>query len=167
MVTIEKPHLREYRWSGFPLLCRGGKLPKWLHGDDVLRWYHWDIESRKDRRAYEEYLQTRAEACWTSNGDEQNEEEWRKIRRGWFLGGEEIRDRLEEMAALVVKGRKRSSYKGEALRQHDQSEAQQLLWRGLRRLRLTLPEARKLRENDPRKQGLIWLVKSQTVVRDQ
>ena len=37
---------------------------------------------------------------------------------------------------------------------------------GLQKLGLSLGEARELRQNDIRKQGLMWLVKSQTVVTD-
>jgi len=57
--------------------------------------------------------------------------------------------------------------RGEMLRKHDAAEAGVLLERGLESLGLTLGEARKLRQNDPRKQALIWLVKSRTVVPDQ
>jgi len=42
--------------------------------------------------------------------------------------------------------------------------AEQLLQEGLAVLGMTLSEARALRHNDPRKQGLAWLVRNSTVV---
>lgn len=89
------------------------------------------------------------------------------IRRGWYLGGEEFREKLEELAEKVVKGKRRASYAGEVLKRHDAAEAQRILETGLERVGLKLEEARELKQNDPRKQGLSWLVRSQTVVRDE
>jgi len=165
LVNGEQPRLKDYRWSSFPGFCQGRRLPGWLRGAEVLAWHHWKIEKRRDREAYENYLQERAQECWEDAGREN--EEWKQLRRGWFVGGENFRDKLEELAARVAKGRKRHSYAGEMLRKHDATEAGELLKRGLEGLGLTLNEARNLRQNDPRKQALIWLVKSRKVVRDQ
>ena len=48
----------------------------------------------------------------------------------------------------------------------DEVQAARLLEAGLRKLGLSQEEARNLRQNDLRKQGLMWLVKSRTVVQD-
>ena len=108
------------------------------------------------------YLQKRAKECWNKEAGTEFEE----LRRGWFLGGEEFRERLETLAAKVVKDRKRESYGSSALRRHDEVQAARVLEAGLKKLGLTQEEARHLRQNDLRKQGLMWLVKSQTVVKD-
>ena len=165
LVNEENPELKDYRWSSFPSFCRGGCLPPWLRGADVLTWHHWKIEKRKDREAYKNYLEDRAKECRENQGGEN--EDWKKSRRGWLFGGEDFRDKLEELASLVVKGRKQHSYAKEMLRKHDATEAGALVERGLGGLGLALGEARKLRQNDPRKQALIWLVKSRSVVSDQ
>lgn len=165
LVNAERPRLRDYRWSSFPAFCRGGSLPSWLRGGDVLGWHHWKIEKRKDREAYEDYLQSRTRECWGERSRE--DEDWKELRRGWFLGGEDFRDKLEQLAAHVVEGRRRQSYTGEMLGRHDVTVATDLLGCGLEALQLTLHEAQNLRQNDPRKQALIWLVKSRTVVGDQ
>ena len=48
---------------------------------------------------------------------------------------------------------------------HDKSEAGRLLEAGVKALGLAgIEDARKLRKNDKRKQALVWLVKSRTVV---
>ncbi len=165
LVNAANPRLKDYGWSSFPAFCRGGGLPEWLHGGEVLSWHHWKIEKRKDRASYEDYLEDRAKECRENEGEEN--EDWKKLRRGWFFGGEDFREKLEELASRIATGRKRHSYAGEMLRKHDAAEAGALLKRGLESLGLTLDEARKLRQNDPCKQALIWLVKSRTVVPDQ
>lgn len=143
-----------------------GRIPSLVAAwGDVLGWHHWEIEKRKDREAYEDYLQWRTRECW--GGRSREDEDWKELRRGWFLGGEDFRDKLEQLAAHVVKGRRRQSYTGEMLGRHDVTVATDLLECGLEALQLTLHEAQNLRQNDPRKQALIWLVKSRTVVGDQ
>lgn len=167
IVNAEKPELKSYRWSSFPTLCEGGVEPGWLNGGTVLGWHHWRTERGRDRAAYEKYLQGRAEECWENEGDAGEDEMLKAIRRGWYLGGEEFREKLEELAEEVVKGKRRESYAGEVLKRHDTAEAQRILESGLERMGLKLVDVRGLKQNDPRKQGLCWLVKSQTVVRDE
>ena len=164
IVNQENPRLKDYRWSSFPTICRGEGKTGWLQIDKVLSWHHWEWRRRKDRRAYEAYLQRRAKECW--NKEAGTDSEFEELRRGWFLGGEEFREKLETLAAKVVKDRKRESYSSSALRRHDEVQAARLLEAGLKKLGLTQEEARHLRQNDLRKQGLMWLVKSRTVVKD-
>ena len=109
-------------------------------------------------------MQRRAKECWDKK--EGTESEFEQLLRGWFLGREQFRKKLETLAAKVVKDRKRESYSSSALRRHDEVQAARLLEAGLRKLGLTQEEARHLRQNDLRKQGLMCLVKSRTVVQD-
>ena len=53
------------------------------------------------------------------------------------------------------------------MRGHEQKEAERLLAFGLEKLALTMGEAAGLKQADPRKQALAWLVKSRTVVGDE
>jgi REP element-mobilizing transposase RayT len=167
IVNADKPELKRYRWSSFPTLCEGEAGPGWLKGETVLGWHHWRSERSRDRQAYEKYLQRRAEECWENEEDAAEDEMLKAVRRGWYLGGEEFREKLEELAERVVKGKQRASYAGEVLKRHDAAEAERILETGLERMGLKLEEARGLKQNDPRKQGLSWLVRSQTVVRDE
>ena len=82
------------------------------------------------------------------------------------MGGDGFREGLEELASHVIKDRKRESYTTEALRRHDGNEAERLLARGLKALGLSLEEVRLLKQNNPRKQALAWLVKSNSSVPD-
>jgi hypothetical protein len=90
--------------------------------------------------------------------------QWGKIRRGWYWGGEEFKERLLGRVTAATAGKKHESFAGEAVRAHDERLAEQLLKEGLAALSLTLSAARTLRHNDRHKQGLAWLLRSSTVV---
>ena len=89
------------------------------------------------------------------------------MRRGWFFGGGEFRDRLENLVSGVVGKRKRKSYRGEELKTHDEGEAKRLLERALECLGLDRESVEAMRKSDVRKQALAWLMKSNTVVGDE
>lgn len=53
-----------------------------------------------------------------------------KIRRGWYLGESNFRQRLEEHLGGVVKGKARQSFSGEAKGAHDEAAAEAMMVRG-------------------------------------
>ncbi len=95
------------------------------------------------------------------------QDEWEDVRRGWFVGSGEFRRELLKRAGAAAGQRKRESFENEGLEGHDVETAERLLEAGLHALGLTEEEARGLRKNDPRKQGLAWWIKSRTVVGDE
>ena len=72
-----------------------------------------------------------------------------------------------DLAAAVVGEKKRESFSGGELRGYDESAAKELLESGLRALGETLGSVRTMRCNDPRKQALAWLIKRNTMARDE
>jgi REP element-mobilizing transposase RayT len=153
-----KPKLKDYAWSSFPGLCGFAKLPGWVDGKSVLGWHHWEMRRKSDRSAYWKYLESRA-----VEGEEK--EDLKVLRRGWFLGGEEFLDRLKGVVKGALGEKKRESFDGEAVSRHDEIEAEKLLKAGMRALGMAgIKEVKTLRKNDKRKQALVWLVKSRTVV---
>ena len=166
IVNKEKSVLKNYRWSSFPILCSGERTPKWLHGGRVFEWHRWNAARSRDRLAYERYLEGRARECWQDRNEADEPEEWQAIRRGWYFGSGEFRETLEELAGKAVEGLRRESFTGEALRKRDAAEALRVLNAGLKSLGMGRDEMRSLRKNDPRKQGLSWLVKTRTGIPD-
>jgi len=164
-LDAERPELKGYVWSSFPGLCRGRETPKWLDAGGVLWWHHWNPGKVRDRRMYEASLQKRAMECMEETTGK-SQEEWKPLRRGWYFGSDEFREKLQSLISDVVKNRKRKSYQGEALRKHDEGEANDLLDRGLKRLGLDRETVMGMKKSDERKQALAWLVKSNTVVGD-
>ena len=54
-------------------------------------------------------------APW-SKGQRSRGQGWQAICWGWYFGGEEFRETLEELAGKAVEGLRRESFTGEALR---------------------------------------------------
>ncbi len=153
-----KPRLKDYIWSSFPGLCGFVKLPEWVDGGSAVGWHHWEIRRKRDRTAYWKYLENRAR-------EGEDKEDLKELRRGWYLGGEEFLDRLENVVGRAVADKKRASFEGGAVRRHDEAEAEKLLMAGMRALGLAgIEEVKMLPKNDTRKQALAWLVKSHTIV---
>ena len=170
IVNAENPQLRTYKWSSYPIFCGAGKHPKWLRAADVFSWHRLDWRRAADRRAYGKYLQRRAEESWTEPiGRKAREagELLKELRSGWILGGGAFRDRMLDLAADVVREKKRESFSGEELRAYDERAAKKLLESGLRALGETLGSVRPMYCNDPRKQALAWLIKRKTMVGDE
>jgi putative transposase len=170
IVNAKNPQLRTYKWSSFPIFCGEGKPPKWLRAADVFSWQRLDWRRAADRRAYGKYLQRRAEESWKEQSRRKAREAGellKELRSGWILGGEAFRDRMLNLAAGVVREKRRESFGGEELRAYDVSAAKKLLERGLGALGETLVSVRPMRRNDPRKQGLAWLIKSNTMAGDE
>lgn len=158
----EEPKLLDYPWSSYRAYVGLGSRPPWLETRQVLSSHGLD-DDRAGRKAYMEYLAGRVVEI--QEGDQRKlEAEWKAVRRGWYLGGPEFRSWLVGLLGGVMKGKQRTSFSGEGVRGHDERAAEALLERGLTALRWSETEARAARKNDVRKQGLIWLMRTRTVV---
>jgi putative transposase len=162
LLNCESPDLIAFRGSSFPLYAGQAKRPAWLQTARVLG-SHGLEDTSSGRSAYVNYMRMRVREEWSQEPGALAPE-WREIRRGWYWGGEDFKERLLERLVAVVSGRKRESYSGAAALAHDERMAEQLLQRGLVALGLSLNAVKTLRQNDPRKQGLAWLLRTATVV---
>src|ERR1039457_5714965 len=73
-------------------------------------------------------------------------EEWKAIRRGWYVGGTDFKERMLALGEQPLRQGRRGSYRGEAKRAHGEAEAVRLLACGLAALGMTegqLAETRK------------------------
>ena len=86
------------------------------------------------------------------------------IRRGWVLGSQAFRERMEELDSARVKTRKRESYAADGLRRHDRRHAELLLKAALKQLGVGIEQMRAMRKNNLRKTATAWLLKSRTSV---
>ena len=167
LLPSSKPDLMNYPWSSFPLFIRSARLPGWLRRARVFGSVELPDEGTASRRRYRGWMARRTREVLESVESGGEREEWKALQRGWYLGSTRFCERLMDRAAGVVRGRKRGSFAGEALRRHDEREAEQLLAAALERLELSAEAVRALKMNDPRKQALAWLIKSHTVVKDE
>jgi putative transposase len=162
LIRVGKERLSRYGWSSYPwYLKRRQERPAWLVTQRVLG----DLGLwAKDAGGYEAYLEGRVLELGMKEGRRELDEEWQRIRRGWYLGGEGFRGRLLKVLKRTMAQGQGSSYGGEAKRAHGEAEAQRLLTRGLAVLSLKPGElgwgSKSLRE----KQVLAWYLRQRTAV---
>ena len=126
-----------------------------------------EMGSVRSRKRYAARMELRAGEILEGTPSDAMEEEWRRLRRGWYLGGETFRDRLMDRIDRVVRGRRRASYRSEGMRTHDEREAARLLKDSCKALGVDLPDLRKRRQTDVVKQGIAWYVKSRSTIEDE
>jgi hypothetical protein len=118
----------------------------------------------KDAGGYEAYLEGRVLELGMEAGRRELNEEWTRIRRGWYLGGEGFRGRLVKCLKQAMAHGQGSSYSGEAKREHGEAEAQRRLSRGMAVLKLEVSVLGLRPKNLAEKQVLAWWLRRQTAV---
>jgi putative transposase len=85
--------LGSYPWSSYPLYMRG-RRPVWLRAERVLLALGF-ADSPQGRLGYKGYIAGRASE--TADGKAgKPAAEWKALRRGWYFGGREFRQFLEQ-----------------------------------------------------------------------
>jgi len=92
------------------------------------------------------------------------EQEWQRIRRGWYLGGAGFRGRLLRLIKGKVEQGRLSSYVGQAKRAHGTEEAERVLAEGLAILGLKNRDLRQAPKGRAEKQVLAWWLRQETIV---
>lgn len=166
LLNAKKPKLIEYAWSSFPRFVKEANLPEWLTRDRVLASQELPDEGSGSRRCYKKYLELRTAEVLGQADAGALEEEWKALRRGWYVGSDTFRDRLQDLADRRTRGRKRASYRSEGLQLHDKRAAGRLLNQALEQVEERLSGLRKRKQTDPKKQAVAWWVKSRSAVSD-
>ena len=167
LLAGDRPKLCDYRWSSFPVFVGNSELPAGLTRGRVFSALELPDEGRGSRVRYRAHLEKMAVEVVGGELTEADEERWRTIRRGWYIGSEGFREELQDRLDKAVRGRRRDSYRSEGMRRHDERAAGEVLRTACGTLGVTLKEVRGRRQNDPVKQAVAWWVKSRTVVSDQ
>ncbi|HVV02349.1 MAG TPA: hypothetical protein VHH88_13355, partial [Verrucomicrobiae bacterium] len=135
------------------------RCPTWLCRTDVLASLGLD---EAKRRGYEAYMEGRVLELGNKSRREELEEQWRVLRRGWYLGEEGFLDKLKGLLEKAVGGAKAQSRGGDARRQHDLNTAEELVVRGMRILGMKEKDLVALGRSAPEKAVLAWWVRKQT-----
>lgn len=126
--------MKRYRWSSYVwYLNRAGRGPKWLRRDRVMASVGL---SPGESRGYEAYIEGRVLELGIEAGRKELEEEWKKLRRGWLVGGRDFLEKLQGCLGSAVRGRRRESHSGGAKRGHDEAAAERKLALGLKAMGL-------------------------------
>jgi REP element-mobilizing transposase RayT len=152
--------LKKWKWSSFPVyLTQRRKRPAWLETERVLG----DFGVRDGyagRREYESYIVGRARDLRKNR--KENEEEWRAIRRGWCLGGEEFRESLLDRLEGVLGEGERSSFSGPEIKEHGEKKAQRLIKCAFDVMGLTEEDLVELPKGAEQKCVAAWLAHTRT-----
>ena len=161
----ETEPLQQYRWSSFPFYFLPMKRrPQWLCVDRVLGELGGSADDRRGRLVYAGHMEDIARRYREEEGRRQFEEEWDRVRRGWYMGREGFKGRLLGILDKVIEGKQKETYKGDEVRAHDEAEADRLFRRGLRVLGLKDGELDRMPKGAKRKQILAWWLRKETVV---
>jgi putative transposase len=164
LLNAERPDLSSWRWSSYGGYTGAWARPEWLVVDRVLG----DLglkDDGKGRDAYRDHLRERVKELRTRRGKKLYDAVWKEIRHGWCVGGADFEAVLVERLKDVVTARKRESYSGEAMRRHDEAEAERLVRSGLKALGLTEADLEKQAKGSREKCLVAWLVQERTLAR--
>jgi REP element-mobilizing transposase RayT len=160
LVPKGRNQLRHYQWSSYPVyLAR--RCPEWLSRSEVLGSLGLD---EPKRRGYEAYLEGRVLEWRNPKRREDLEEQWKALRRGWYLGPEGFWERLEEALGKAAVGRRRESHSGGARDSHDERAAEPLLRKSMKGLGLREADLKVLPLGCPEKVALAWWLRKHTTV---
>jgi putative transposase len=152
-LVTKNERIQAYGWSSWPEYLKTPKRRfRWVRTDRLLGEYDLPRDTASDRRRLEEYLEARRYA--------EDGEEYKAIRRGWFLGPAERKEELlKQMEGLG----------GENHYAEERRASREFLARGIIRERLeregwTLKELRARRKGDKVKVELAERLRVETTV---
>lgn len=155
-LLLPQQRLAEYRWSSWPeYLKPPGKRPAWLRVDRLMGEWAVRHDNVHGRRELEAGMEQRKELEWSRKiGD------WKRLRRGWYLGPKEFREELLEK----INQQKGRQHYGEELRESDEQKAERLVALMLKRERWATKDLREGRKGDKIKARIAAQLRSETTM---
>ena len=149
----EKGALHRHRWSSYPsYLLSPGKRPVWLRVDRLLGECGIQKDHAPGRKRFEARMEARR---W-----EEDEEVWKKIRRGWYLGDKSFKKELLE----ELKEGTGSKGGGDAVRELEEARAERMVREELKRNGLASAQLSGLRKGDQRKIRIAKRLRKETTM---
>jgi len=166
LLNSERPDLLRYRWNSYPAFVGAAERPAWLEVSRVLGNLGLK-DDRRGREKYAEHMLEKVKELRTRKGRKIYEGMWKRIRHGWFVGGQGFEETLLGRLKRVVADKKRGSYSGEAITTHDEAEAERLIRQGMKALGIGEDDLERQRKGSRDKCLLAWLVHGRTTVRQE
>ncbi len=162
LIRIGEERLKSYQWSSYPwYLNRAGNKPEWL---DCARVMGSLSLVEKDCRGYEAYMEGRVLELASKAGRKELNEQWKELRRGWYVGEESFAEKLREGLKKAMQGRRRESHSGLAKVAHDRAAAEQRLKQALEILGLDERFLEQMAKGCAEKVVLAWWLRENTTV---
>jgi hypothetical protein len=148
----EEP-LSAFGWSSYPrYLAAPSRRPRWLRVDRLLGEWGIPKDSEAGRRVFGERME------WRRGQDLRGE--FKRVERGWCLGGEDFRQELLEQ----VETRSGPSHFGEVVQEAEVVQAERRVIEGLKRIGWSEADLKARRKGEPKKIELAWQLRSQTTM---
>ncbi|NKB24674.1 MAG: hypothetical protein GKR87_09945 [Kiritimatiellae bacterium] len=115
LLNESSPVLADYKWSSYPYFIGHRRTcPKWLEFSRVAEGLGLQRDDAKNRRKYNQYLEGQAFQILKTLADENEEgkDNWKSIRRGWYLGSEDFKNELLDYLEKTLKGKRVTSLGG-------------------------------------------------------
>ncbi len=145
--------LQEFSWSSYPLyLAAPSRRPPWLRVEPLLGEWRIPKDSEAGRRAFAQGMEKRRQ--------EDLEEEFQPVERGWCLGDEEFRQELLEQ----VSSQRSVSHYGELVQEAADAQAERLVKESLKRMKWKEKDLVTRRKGDEGKVRLAHGVRAKTTV---
>jgi len=152
LLAVHEP-LEKYRWSSYPLYLQApSRRPAWLRADRLLGEWRVRADSAPGRRQFAAQLEARRQG--------EADDEFKRVRRGWCLGGEGFR---RELLAQIAEQRGQHHY-GEELVESAEARAQRLVDEALRKRGWTVEDLKTRRKGDRFKVRLAAQLRTRTTV---
>ena len=162
----EKTKLEEYAWSSYPGYLQTDNRVDWLCVERVLSGAGL-TDTPSGRRRYKAMMERRVLEMKQFSEPWKADEAWNRIRRGWCFGDEGFHNEMMRYLDGSLESKKRSSFSGEEVRQHDEVEAERIVGLGMQVLGLTDDQLTAQIKGSPEKVALSWLVRRHTCVRNE
>jgi putative transposase len=151
LIAPESP-LRTYRWSSFPLhLAALETRPSWLRGDRLFGELGIQSLGEAGRAEFEQRTEARRA---------ESNEEFDRVRRGWYFGGEQFRSEL----LAKVEGEARGHHFGAEIHEASEAKATRILDEELRRAVWSEAELKLRQKGDPQKLQIARRLRTETTM---
>jgi len=164
MVSREEG-MESYKWSSVPgYLAEPGNRPEFLETGMGFSVCGFEDDA-KGRREFLDMLERRVD--WSNPMAAGRESEMGvrlALKRGWFFGSQEFRERLRKLAGVKIGGRagkRADGYHGPEVAEHGERMAEAIVAAGLRAFGMRLEELREEAKGDWRKALLAEMVHAQ------
>jgi REP element-mobilizing transposase RayT len=152
-LIAEDQRLEKYQWSSYPhYLQKPSRRPGWLRVKRLFGEWTVSVDNAAGRRRFAAEMEARRSG--------ERDQEYKPLRRGWFLGDKTFR---KELLAQMAEQRSEWHY-GTELQESAEERAETIIAEELRRKRWTEKELEQRRKGDPFKVRLAARLRSETTV---
>lgn len=162
--NFKKCRLSEYMWSSYPGYIQKRSRMPWLYVGRVLSNLGLQ-DTPSGRKRFASHMTKRILEVQHADKPREADERWQRIRRGWYLGGDDFRMQIIDRIESVVAKDRGTAFGGESIQYHHEGQATKLLEAGLKALQLNETDLFHMPKSSPKKCALAWLIRKNTSVK--